>query len=126
MLASSPGATDEIHLSRNRSTMQIRDATALDATDITEIHNDAVLHTMATWDETPVDTDNRAAWLAEHHATRFPVLVAIDGVNSEGESPSSVTRPSGRGGPGRAIAIRSSTRSTSAPTSVGTGSAPSS
>ncbi|MCB1954820.1 MAG: N-acetyltransferase [Rhodocyclaceae bacterium] len=54
----------------------IRDAEASDAAGIAAIYNDAVIHTTAIWNETPVDADNRRAWLAERQAGGFPVLVA--------------------------------------------------
>lgn len=58
--------------------VQIRDAVATDLDTITAIHNDAVVHTTAIWNETPVDVDDRAAWLAERTRRGFPVIVAAD------------------------------------------------
>jgi L-amino acid N-acyltransferase YncA len=58
--------------------VQIRDAVAADLDTITAIHNHAVVHTTAIWNEDPVDLDDRAAWLAERTADGFPVIVAVD------------------------------------------------
>lgn len=58
--------------------MQIRDAQSADLVTITEIYNDAVAHTTAIWNDTIVDLDNRAAWLAARAASGYPVLVAVD------------------------------------------------
>lgn len=58
--------------------MQIRDAETADLATITEIHNHAVVHTTAIWNEDPVDADDRAAWLAERTRDGFPVIVAAD------------------------------------------------
>ncbi|MBE7926606.1 GNAT family N-acetyltransferase [Pseudomonas saudiphocaensis] len=59
--------------------MQIRDAQDADLTGILEIYNDAVLNSTAIWNDTPVDLDNRRAWLEERQRQGNPVLVAIDG-----------------------------------------------
>ncbi|MDQ7988244.1 MAG: N-acetyltransferase family protein [Candidatus Dactylopiibacterium sp.] len=58
--------------------MLIRDANATDVAAILAIYNDAVLHTTAIWNETPVDAANRAAWLAARKAAGMPVLVSED------------------------------------------------
>jgi len=58
--------------------MQIRDAADADLPGILQIYNDAVLHGTAIWNDTPVDLDNRRAWLAERQSQGFPVLVAVD------------------------------------------------
>lgn len=58
--------------------MHIRDATDADLAGILEIYNDAVLNTTAIWNEKTVDLANRRAWLAEHNAQGYPVLVAVD------------------------------------------------
>lgn len=58
--------------------MQIRDAGIVDLETITAIYNDAVEHTTAIWNETVVDVDNRAAWLAGRLRQGFPVIVAAD------------------------------------------------
>lgn len=56
--------------------MQIRDAVVADLETITEIHNHAVVHTTAIWNDDAVDIDDRAAWLAERTERGFPVIVA--------------------------------------------------
>lgn len=56
----------------------IRTATSDDLAGILAIYNDAVLHSTAIWNETPVDLDNRARWFAERTGRGFPVLVAED------------------------------------------------
>nr|WP_256836127.1 GNAT family N-acetyltransferase [Pseudomonas oleovorans] len=60
-------------------TYSIQDAGEADLPGILAIYNDAVQHTTAIWNETLVDLANRRAWLAEHTAAGFPVLVAHDG-----------------------------------------------
>jgi phosphinothricin acetyltransferase len=55
----------------------IRRATAADAAAIAEIYNDAVLHSVATFDAEPKTAEDREQWLAEHDE-RHPVLVAED------------------------------------------------
>lgn len=57
---------------------QIRDAETADLEAITAIHNDAVLHTTAIWNEDAVDVADRAAWLAERTGRGYPVIVAVD------------------------------------------------
>lgn len=57
--------------------MEIRDATPDDIAGILAIYNDAVAHTTAIWNETPVDAANRRAWMAERQAAGYPVLVAV-------------------------------------------------
>jgi L-amino acid N-acyltransferase len=54
----------------------IRAATDADLPAILAIYNDAVLNTTAIWNETPVDLDNRRAWMLARAAAGFPVLVA--------------------------------------------------
>lgn len=56
----------------------LSEATAAHLPGILAIYNDAVLTSTAIWNETPVDLDNRRAWLAERQAAGFPVLVAVD------------------------------------------------
>lgn len=58
--------------------VQIRDAEASDLEAITAIHNHAVEHTTAIWNEETVDVANRAAWLADRHGRGYPVIVAVD------------------------------------------------
>ncbi len=56
--------------------MDIRDAQDSDLPEIMAIHNDAVAHTTAIWNDSPVDLANRAAWLADRRRAGYPVLVA--------------------------------------------------
>lgn len=58
--------------------VQIRDAETADLETITAIHNHAVVHTTAIWNEDAVDVDDRAAWLADRTAKGYPVIVAVD------------------------------------------------
>lgn len=58
--------------------MQIRDAEIADLETITAIHNDAVVHTTAIWNEDAVDVADRAAWLADRVERGFPVIVVVD------------------------------------------------
>jgi phosphinothricin acetyltransferase len=53
----------------------IRAATEADLPAILAIYNDAVLNTTAIWNETPVDLDNRRAWMHARAAAGFPVYV---------------------------------------------------
>lgn len=57
---------------------QFRDACQPDLPGILALYNDAVLNSTAIWNETPVDLENRSAWLRERQAAGFPVLVALD------------------------------------------------
>ena len=60
--------------------MLIRDFLDTDLAAMMAIHNDAVLHTTAIWNDTPVDMENRRAWVAMRKSLGYPVLVAeIDG-----------------------------------------------
>ncbi|NHF74067.1 GNAT family N-acetyltransferase [Paracoccus xiamenensis] len=56
--------------------MEIRDAEDRDLPEIMAIYNDAVAHTTAIWNDTPVDLANRATWLADRRRAGYPVLVA--------------------------------------------------
>lgn len=56
--------------------MIIRTATAADAQGLAEIYNHAVENTVAILNETLVDAENRAAWVAQRQDDDFPVLVA--------------------------------------------------
>lgn len=49
-----------------------------DVAGITQIYNDAVLHTTAIWNDTVVDEENRRLWIEERNAQGFPVLVAVE------------------------------------------------
>lgn len=57
--------------------MLIRPASEDDLPGIVEIYNDAVDNTVAIWNNDRVDVDNRRAWLTEHQADGFPILVAV-------------------------------------------------
>ncbi|PCE16187.1 acetyltransferase [Microbacterium sp. SZ1] len=57
---------------------QIRDAETADLDAITDIHNHAVVHTTAIWNEDAVDVADRAAWLAARQGRGYPVIVAVD------------------------------------------------
>ena len=57
----------------------IREACPADAPAIRDIYNHAVRATTAIWNETEVDSGNRATWLADRQAAGFPVLVAVRG-----------------------------------------------
>ena len=60
--------------------LEIRRATADDLPAITEIYNDAILKTVATFDTETKTLEDRQAWF-EHHGAKYPVLVAVeDGV----------------------------------------------
>lgn len=54
----------------------IREATRDDAAAIAEIYNEAVINTVAIWNDETVSTDNRIAWLEEHWNKGYPVFVA--------------------------------------------------
>ncbi|PRB18494.1 GNAT family N-acetyltransferase [Microbacterium sp. MYb62] len=58
--------------------VRIRDAEPGDLDTITAIHNHAVVHTTAIWNEEAVDLADRAAWLADRAARGYPVIVAVD------------------------------------------------
>lgn len=58
--------------------VHLRDAESADLDTITEIHNHAVVHTTAIWNEDAVDRADRAAWLADRTARGYPVIVAAD------------------------------------------------
>ena len=62
-----------------RAGIVVRDARAADSAGIAAIYNDAALNTTAIWNDSAVDADNRAAWMAERQANGFPVLVAKAG-----------------------------------------------
>jgi L-amino acid N-acyltransferase len=56
----------------------IRLANIDDLGDITEIYNDAVINTVATFDTTPKTLEEQRAWFAKH-GSKYPVLVAEQG-----------------------------------------------
>ncbi|MCX6004825.1 MAG: GNAT family N-acetyltransferase [Chloroflexi bacterium] len=53
----------------------IRNALPQDVGDITEIYNQAILHTTATFDTEPKSAEDQQKWFAEHNS-QYPVLVA--------------------------------------------------
>ncbi len=58
----------------------IRDATLADLPAILTIHNDAIQHSLAIWQDRPVDLANRRAWFEERTSKGFPVIAAeVDG-----------------------------------------------
>ena len=58
--------------------MHIRDAEDHDLSAIAAIYNDAVRHTTAIWNDSPVDVENRRQWWADRQRLGYPVLVAVD------------------------------------------------
>lgn len=60
------------------TSVRIRDAEIADLDTITEIHNHAVLHTTAIWDEDETDVAERTTWFADRLASGYPVIVAVD------------------------------------------------
>lgn len=58
--------------------VRLRDAEPADLDTITAIHNHAVVHTTAIWNEHAVDLADRASWLADRTAAGYPVIVAVD------------------------------------------------
>lgn len=57
--------------------IQIRDADYADVPEITCIYNDAVQNTTAIWNDTYVESAERAAWLRQRKEAGFPVFVAF-------------------------------------------------
>lgn len=57
-------------------TLIVRHATENDLQGILEIYNDAVANTLAIFNETLVDLDNRKAWYVQRMSAGFPILVA--------------------------------------------------
>jgi len=55
--------------------MTIRKATSADIKAITDIYNEAILNTVATFDTTPKTLDEQKIWFNKHNA-KYPVLVA--------------------------------------------------
>lgn len=49
-----------------------------DVSDITDIYNDAVLHTTAIWNDNVVDEENRRVWIEKQIAQGFPILIAVE------------------------------------------------
>ena len=58
--------------------MHIRHATFDDLEAILEIYNDAVINTVAIWNEQTVDLQDRREWLIQHEDQGYPVLVGVD------------------------------------------------
>ena len=56
----------------------IRDAVHADLPAIRDIYNDAVLNTLAIWNEQTVDLGNRQAWFAARQGQQYPILVAVN------------------------------------------------
>ena len=59
----------------------IRDAVAADLPAIRDIYNDAVLNTLAIWNEQTVDLANRQQWFDARQAQGYPILVIVDEAN---------------------------------------------
>lgn len=60
--------------------MNIRRATLADLEAVTEIYNDAILNSTATFDTEPKTLAQQKEWFG-HHSSGFPILVAeLDGV----------------------------------------------
>ncbi len=57
-------------------TLLIRHTTTTDLPALLAIYNDAVENTLAIWNETLVDLENRRQWLEARNRNGFPVLVA--------------------------------------------------
>jgi len=53
----------------------IRKATAGDLSTITEIYNEAILKTVATFDTEPKTDEGQKSWF-DHHGAKYPILVA--------------------------------------------------
>lgn len=58
--------------------IEIRKAIPEDLEGITEIYNDAILKTIATFDTEPKTVDKQRQWFKEH-GSRYPILVAEQG-----------------------------------------------
>ena len=56
--------------------MQIRDATQADFGQITDLYNDIVLHSTATYNDRPATLEERIAWGRSRAEQGYPVLVA--------------------------------------------------
>jgi phosphinothricin acetyltransferase len=57
--------------------LKIRDAKIDDLTAITEIYNDAILNTVATFDTQPKTVEEQKIWFSNHNS-KFPLIVAED------------------------------------------------
>ena len=60
----------------------IRDAVAADLPAILDIYNDAVLNTLAIWNEQTVDLANRQQWFEARQTQGYPILVIADETGS--------------------------------------------
>lgn len=63
------------------SQISVRSSCDADLPAITEIYNDAVVTTVAVWNNDTVDVDNRRDWL---HAHQVPGTVALTAVGADG------------------------------------------
>lgn len=59
--------------------IMIRDAGLADVRSISEIYNEAVLTTTASYDYEPEPLERRLGWFAEHEALNLPMYVAVSG-----------------------------------------------
>lgn len=55
--------------------LTIREATLPDLGAITEIYNEAILKTVATFDTEPKTVEEQKSWFAEH-GSKYPMLIA--------------------------------------------------
>jgi phosphinothricin acetyltransferase len=60
--------------------MIIRIATIKDIKSITDIYNEAILNTVATFDTNPKTLEEQKIWF-EKHSAKYPVLVAVEANN---------------------------------------------
>ena len=58
--------------------LEIRNAVPADLPGILAIYNDAVLNTLAIWNEQQVDLANRQTWFDARAQQGYPILVAVD------------------------------------------------
>lgn len=58
--------------------ISVREAQDRDIPRITDIYNDAVVNTVAVWNNDTVDEDDRRAWLENHRRPGTLALVAVD------------------------------------------------
>jgi phosphinothricin acetyltransferase len=65
----------EITFEKELTMLKIRKATLEDLPAITEIYNDAILQTVATFDTEPKTIEDRKTWL-KNHDSKHPLLVA--------------------------------------------------
>jgi len=73
--------------------MIIRAATADDVNALTSLYNDLGVATTASYDLLPVTIDDRRAWLDDHDAHGWPVLVADEGGQVVGYAAYGAFRP---------------------------------